>query len=102
MKCREYQQRVQEVEMASFVPLVFSTSGGLAPAATITFKRLAALLADKWSMQYSTVMGWLRCWIGFALQRASVMCLRGSRRHVRTATAFAWKPELAIAEGILN
>ena len=102
MKRREYQQRVQEVEMASFVPLVFSASGGLAPAATITFKRLAALLADKWSMQYSTVMGWLRCRIGFALQRASVMCLRGSRRHVRTSTAFAGKPELAIAEGKLN
>ena len=54
MKCREYEQRVQEVEMASFFPLVFSASGGLTPAATTTFKRLAAVLADKWSMQYST------------------------------------------------
>ena len=41
-KRRQYEQRVREVEGASFVPLVFSTAGGMGPACTTTFKRLAS------------------------------------------------------------
>ncbi len=99
-KRRQYEQRVRDVEMASFVPLVFNTSGGLAPAATVTYKRLAMLLSEKWAMQYSAVMGWLRCRISFALLRASIMCLRGSRRHIRSAAV--GRPELALAEARLT
>ena len=43
----EYGSRVCEVEQASFTPLVFTASGGRAPEATVTFKRLASLLAEK-------------------------------------------------------
>ena len=44
IKKRSYEQRIREVEHGSFTPLVFSASGGMAPAATITFKRLASLI----------------------------------------------------------
>ena len=98
-KRRQYEQRVREIEMASFVPLVFTTSGGLGPAATVTYKRIAMLLAEKWSTPYSAVMGWMRCRIGFALLRSSIMCLRGSRKHVRSVIR---RPDLALAEGQIH
>ena len=48
-------------------------------AATVTYKRLASLLSDKWNSPYPVVMGWLRCSLGFSLLRSSLMCLCGSR-----------------------
>ena len=46
-KKRVYEARVREVELGYFTPLVFSTSGGLGPAAKIFYKRLASLIAEK-------------------------------------------------------
>ena len=43
-----YGQRIREVEHASFSPLVFSATGGLAHEATIFYKCLASLLSNKW------------------------------------------------------
>ena len=78
-KRRAYQERIQEVERGSFTPLVFSSSGGMSKAATVTYKRLASLFSDKWNSSYPVVMGWLRCSLGFSLLRSSLMCLHGSR-----------------------
>ena len=78
-KRRTYEQRVRDVEMASFTPLVFAATGGAGPAAATTFKRIAGLLSEKWSLPYSAVISWIRCKLSFALIRASIMCLRGSR-----------------------
>ena len=44
-KRREYDQRVCDVGGASFVLLVLSSTGGMGPACTTTFKRLASLTA---------------------------------------------------------
>ncbi len=60
LKKRHYEQRVRQVELASFTPLIFSTTGGLGPAASTSYKRLASMLADKWNL-YSSTLGWLRC-----------------------------------------
>ena len=78
-KKRSYEQRVREIEHGSFTPLVFSASGGMAPAATITFKRLASLLAEKRQQEYNKTIAWIRCQLSFSLVRSSVMCLRGAR-----------------------
>ena len=43
-KRRKYEERIPEVEHASFVPLVMSCTGGAGPCATIFFKRLACLV----------------------------------------------------------
>ena len=59
-KKRNYQQRVLEIERASFTPLVFSASGRMAKAAQVCYKRLAGLLAEKRKEPYSQIMGWMR------------------------------------------
>ena len=46
-KNNEYGVRVREIEHGCFTPLVFSTSGGMGREATMVFKKLAALIADK-------------------------------------------------------
>ena len=72
-KRRKYEQRVCEVEHASFVPLVMSCTGGAGPCATVFLRRLAALLSDKHHSNYSTVMELLRVRISFALLRSSIV-----------------------------
>ena len=42
-KCREYDQRLREIEHGTFTPLDFSAAGGMGTAATVTYKRLASL-----------------------------------------------------------
>ena len=60
-KRREYGQRVREIEHGGFTPLVFSTSGGMAPEAAVFLKRLASLLCDKHGDTYAATLGWLNC-----------------------------------------
>ena len=79
VKKRQYEQRIREIEHSSFTSLVFSTTGGLAPAATTFYKRLASMLAEKWNQPYSSTIGWLRCRLSFSLLRSSIMCIRGAR-----------------------
>ncbi len=47
LKRRCYEQRIREIEHGLFTPLVFSATGCMASAATIAYKRLASLLAEK-------------------------------------------------------
>ena len=78
-KKRAYDQRVQEVEHATFTPLVFSATGGLGIQANTFYKRLASLLAEKWDHPYSSTLCWLRCRLGFSLLRSSILSIRGAR-----------------------
>ena len=80
----EYGRRVREIEGGSFTPLVFTTNGGMAGEATIFFKRLASLLAERRDESYSVMMGWLRCAISICLLRSSIRCVRGTRRRTPT------------------
>ena len=85
-KKREYQQRVHEVENASFTPLIFTTTGGMGDAATQFYKRLANLLSAKHN---GIVMGWLRCKLSFSLLRSAIMCIRGVRSSLHCPVAEA-------------
>ena len=60
--------------------------GGMSRAATATYKRLAALVAEKRDKPYSTTMGWIRCRLSFSLLRASIMCFRGARSSIGQAS----------------
>ena len=73
-KRHAYGQRIQEIELASFTPIVKSAAGGLAPEATTFYKRLASLLASKWGDEYCVVMGWLHCCLSFLLLRSAIAC----------------------------
>ena len=53
LKKNSYQQKIRDVEHASFTPLVFSATGGLRNEAKTFYKRLASLLASKWDNSYS-------------------------------------------------
>ena len=48
VKRRDYEQRVTQVEKSSFTPLVYSTTGGMGPLATVSQLRVASLVAEKW------------------------------------------------------
>ena len=49
-KRRKYKRRIIKVEHETFTPLVMSTSGGMGPSASVTVKRLASLLAEKFNI----------------------------------------------------
>ena len=46
-KRRAYNQRITEVEHASFSPLIFFATGGIGHIATTVYQRLGALIAQK-------------------------------------------------------
>ena len=59
-KKRMYASRVLEVEKGSFIPLVFTTTGGMAGECMRYHSRLAELLSTKKGEYYSTTMSWIR------------------------------------------
>ncbi|XP_065181984.1 uncharacterized protein LOC135812597 [Sycon ciliatum] len=97
-KRRHYEERVREVEHATFVPLVFSATGGQGKAATALYKRLGLIISDKKNEPYSITMAWIRCRLGFALLRSAIMALRGHRSRSRVAVAQPSSTELVAAE----
>lgn len=98
-KRRCYEERVREVEHGCFLPLVFSTSGGMGKGATSMYKRLASLLSTKRDTPYAVVMGWLRCALSFSLINSAVTCLRGSRSRSGHAMPVPSAVDLTVAEG---
>ena len=100
-KRRQYDERVCEVEHATFTPLVSSTTGGMGRAATTFFKRLASMVAKKRDLSYAVTLNWMRCRLSFALLRASIMSIRGARSS-RHQPATECPIDLQLAEGHLN
>ena len=100
-KKRKYEERIREIEHGSFSPLVFTTAGGMGATATVVYKRLASLIAEKHDKPYGQTLHWMRCRINFSLLRSSIMCLRGSRSHINHPYSFTKSNsmELACAEG---
>ena len=100
-KKRQYEQRIRDVEQATFTPLVMSTTGGMGKAATTFYKRLASMLSEKRDVSYGKTINWIRCHLSFALVRASIMSIRGarsSRRHPASEGTLA-PIDLQLAEG---
>ena len=67
--------------MGSFVPLMFSTFGGMSGCTNVVYKRLAYLLSLKRGVPYNSVMAWLCCHLSFSLLRSGIAGLRGARSH---------------------
>ena len=78
-KIRAYGERIQHVDQGSFTPLVFTTSGGMAPRAKRFYARLAEILAEKKQQPKSCIVAWMRCRLSFSLLRSALLCLRGTR-----------------------
>lgn len=78
-KRRQYEERIREVEMSSFTPLVFSIFGGTSKSTAVAYKRLADLISVKRSEPYGQVISWIRIRINFALLKSSINAIRGYR-----------------------
>ena len=78
-KKRKYQQRVLDVEMGTFTPLVFGTNGGMGTECQMFVKQLAEKLAEKDQERYSIVIAWSRTRLSFEILRAVHVSVRGTR-----------------------
>ena len=103
-KRRHYEQRVREVEHATFTPLVMSVTGGMGKAATTFYKRLASMISEKRNNEYSQTVNWIRCKLSFALLRASIMSIRGARssRHRAAFETTQGPIDLQLMEGQIH
>ena len=87
---KAYLQRVVEVERASFTPMVFTTTGGMAPECERFNWRLVELISIKRKKEYSHVMRHIHCSLQFALLKATLLAVRGSRgRAIEQGDDFA-------------
>ena len=75
-KRRQYEERIREVEMSSFTPLVFSIFGGMSKSTAAAYKHLADL---KRGEPYGQVISWICIKINFALLKSSINAIRGYR-----------------------
>ena len=80
MKKREYGDRIREIEHGTSTLLVFSTTGGMSKEASVTYKKIAELLANKRQSDYASELAWMRCRLSFALLRSAIACIRGTRK----------------------
>ncbi|MCP4458807.1 MAG: hypothetical protein GY816_12410 [Cytophagales bacterium] len=78
-KRAEYEERVLQSEKGSFVPLVFTTLGGMAPACNELNKKLAERIAEKRKERYSYVINHIRTRLRFSLLRGILVSLTGER-----------------------
>ena len=84
-KKHAYNNRILQVEKATFTPLVFSTSGGMANECTKFHKKLAELVSKKTKEEYSHVMNHLRTRLRFALLKSTLIAIRGERGKSKTS-----------------
>ena len=82
-KKRMYNQRVLEVENATFTPLVFATNGGMGRECRTFFKRLAQMISEKRHIDYAVASNFIRTKLSFSLLRSTLLCIRGSRTYRR-------------------
>ena len=78
-KMRQYNARVLEVEKSTFVPLVYTTNGGMGKQCQKLHQQLAQLICAKRGDNYSIVMSHIRTRIRFALLKSTLVAIRGYR-----------------------
>ena len=83
-KKRQYNQRIMQVEHGTFTPLVFTTSGVMAPECLLYHKALAHKISEKKGERYDDIMRFMRMRLSFLCVKATLLCLRGSRPNNRS------------------
>jgi hypothetical protein len=79
LKKDEYNERILEVEKASFTPLVFSCSGGARIETTKFLKKLAKMVSEKKNEPYSAKMSYVLRQIRFDILRSCIISSKGER-----------------------
>ena len=70
-KKKSYNERVLQIENATFTPLVFSANGGMGKECSTFYKRLAEMIADKRNIATSEAISFVRTRISFSFERES-------------------------------
>ena len=83
-KKSKYNQRVMDVEMGTFTPLVFGTNGGMGLDCQNLLRTLANKLSTKNNEPYASVISWLRIQLSFAILRTVHRGVRGSRYPLKS------------------
>ena len=102
LKKNSYNDRVLQVERASFTPLVFTVAGGAGREASRLMSILGERIASKTSQPKSAVMGVMRTRLSYTLIRANTVCLRGHKGPPRRAFEHEASYEMVQAEAHLN
>lgn len=82
-KKKKYMKACQD-RRACFTPLCVSIDGMLGVETEFFLKRLGDYLAVKWERPFSVIMCWIRARLSFAILRATMLCVRGSRTKWRS------------------
>uniref|UniRef100_A0A1X7UCM9 Uncharacterized protein n=1 Tax=Amphimedon queenslandica TaxID=400682 RepID=A0A1X7UCM9_AMPQE len=95
-------QKLGQSPCGCFSPLVFSTSGGFGPVLALFIKRLATLHSEKFQRSYSVTINLIHCRYSFAILKAAIRCLRGSRSRVRSFDSNDFCKAISEAPGVLH
>ena len=79
-KKRVYNDRVIQVEHATFTPLVFSTSGGESPECKKYHQNLAILISRKRKENYADIVAYIRRKLRFSILKTTLVAIRGYRK----------------------
>ena len=79
-KTSAYNERIINVEHGSFVPLIFSVTGGMGKRAQNFSKLLCDKISFKTRQRYSDVVNSYRCRLSFLIGKMVLLCIRGSRK----------------------
>ncbi len=84
-KKTKYNDRILQVEKASFSPLVFTTSGGMGPECEKLNKKIAQRMSTttRRKEHYSKIMNHIRTRLRFALLKSVLVAVRGYRGTCR-------------------
>ena len=78
-----YEERVVQAEKGSFVPLIFTTSGGMGPLCNVFIKQVVEKIAFYKNERTSIMTNHVRTRLRFAILRSTVIALRGARGKSR-------------------
>ena len=83
-----YEQRVLDSEKGSFIPLIFTTSGGAGPLCSTFIKRISSKISEDKNESLSLVTNQIRTRLRFALLKSTLIALRvrGKVNHLYTST----------------
>ena len=85
-KKRTYNERIIQIEKASFTPIVMSTFGGMGIEAEKFHNRLAQLIAVKRNETYASVANYVRTRLRFCLLKSVLTSIRGTRGRSKRET----------------
>ncbi len=98
-----YEQRLLEVEHATFTPLVFPLLGGwLGRQLHFTNGLPPCSLRSGTMHPYSATLCWVRSRLAFSLLRSSIQCIRGARSSIGHAVKSSAPVDLVNAEAQLR